>query len=262
MVNGNGVDYSKQSDESLMTSFQEGDERAYTELYERYFEGIVGFCFNIKKKKGKLGYIDQESLEDIAQETFLSVSKDKHMYKRKFKFYGWLFAIARNLLINEYRRSKSRPQTDSLEKIIYWGNDGDPIRLGDSIIGGNLTEELDALFGYDVINKAFKKLSEEKPRYSIPIQLFLKYGFDYVSISKRMGIPLGTVKESIFRGKLRLKEILLDQGVIKNGKIPINGNGRALPMLSFSPSKKTHYPNGTFFSFSQYFDKLNRIGHN
>ena len=81
MVNGNGVDYSRQSDESLMTSFQKGDEKAYVDnmlgvltkiraLIPNEIRGILPDHFGLSNKAlGKLEEECKKTLEEIKRES-------------------------------------------------------------------------------------------------------------------------------------------------------------------------------------------------
>ena len=87
------------TDEELISRFQNGDERAYVELVNRYKERLLNFVFQF------LG--DREQAEDVVQDTMLRLYEKKHYYKEIAKFSTWLYTIARNLANTELRKFKA-----------------------------------------------------------------------------------------------------------------------------------------------------------
>ena len=88
------------TDEELISRFQNGDERAYVELVNRYKDRLLNFVFQF------LGDIEQA--EDVVQDTMLRLYEKKHYYKEIAKFSTWLYTIAKNLANTELRKRKQR----------------------------------------------------------------------------------------------------------------------------------------------------------
>src|SRR5690349_2693803 len=86
-------------DVRLMLRTKEGDDSAFEELVVNYQDRLV-HIFNLL-----VG--NQETAEDLAQETFLRIYRSRHGYVPAAKFSTWLFEIANNLASNS-RRSKGR----------------------------------------------------------------------------------------------------------------------------------------------------------
>jgi RNA polymerase sigma-70 factor (ECF subfamily) len=87
------------SDEELMVLYQQGEEKAFQTLYERYSGKLYGY---IKKKVFNL-----EEAQDILQQSFLRLHKSRHSYDPKYPFSAWLFTICRNLEIDYFRKHKA-----------------------------------------------------------------------------------------------------------------------------------------------------------
>ena len=91
------------TDEELISRFQNGDERAYVELVNRYKDRLLNFVFQF------LGDIEQA--EDVVQDTMLRLYEKKHYYKEIAKFSTWIYTIAKNLANTELRKKKRRKTT-------------------------------------------------------------------------------------------------------------------------------------------------------
>lgn len=83
-------------DDQLMVRLQEGDGRAFEELVEKYQAPLVGFFHRNTR--------DMQLSEDLTQETLLRVYNQSWDYLPVGRFRGWMYRIARNLLIDNVRR--------------------------------------------------------------------------------------------------------------------------------------------------------------
>ena len=88
------------TDEQLIARFQQEDEYAYDLLVKRYKDPLMNFIFRFVN--------DKTDAEDILQETFLRLYKNKHYYKEIAKFSTWIYTIAGNLAKTESRKKKRR----------------------------------------------------------------------------------------------------------------------------------------------------------
>lgn len=83
-------------DDQLMIALQAGDQRAFEEIVDRYQGPLIGFFFRNTH--------DRQSSEDLTQETLLRVYNQSWDYLPLGRFRGWMYRIARNLLIDSVRR--------------------------------------------------------------------------------------------------------------------------------------------------------------
>ena len=88
------------SDEDLMSQFQMGTVEAFDILVSRYKDPLTNYIYRF------LG--DMKECEDLLQETFLRVYRNRHSYRRIAKYSTWLYTIAGNLARSEYRKRKRR----------------------------------------------------------------------------------------------------------------------------------------------------------
>src|SRR6478736_7835675 len=85
----------------LMLRVRDDDQAAFAELVERFQHRLVGVMHHL------VGNADEA--EDLAQEVFLRVYRNRKKYTPKAKFSTWLFTIANNLALNALRDRKRRP---------------------------------------------------------------------------------------------------------------------------------------------------------
>ncbi len=179
------------TDEQLIARFQVGDVQAFDILVRRYKDQLLNFIYRFVGNRS--------DAEDIVQETFLRVYKNKHYYKEIAKFSTWVYTIAGNLAKTELRRRK-RHKIFSVSNFVNEERDYDipdrehsPERKVDSSIQEN------------IIQKAIGKLPT---KFKEVIILRDIQGFAYEEISQILNIPLGTVKSRVNRGRLKLQEDL------------------------------------------------------
>tara|TARA_B100001540_G_C15789191_1_gene634636 strand:+ start:143 stop:718 length:576 start_codon:yes stop_codon:yes gene_type:complete len=183
------------TDEQLIKQFQEGDRQSYNELVFRYKDKILNFLYRF--------VYDMDLAEDLAQETFLKVYLKKDSYREISKFSTWMYTIASNLAKTELRKIKRR-KTYSISEIsdvdrevnffVQDENSDDKLDDNESNILHESIFELEEDFRTIIILREIQELS-------------------YENISKILKLPLGTVKSRINRGKLKLRDILVNKGV-------------------------------------------------
>jgi RNA polymerase sigma-70 factor (ECF subfamily) len=186
------------TDEILIKEFQNGNRDSYTQLVTRYRDKIISFLYRYMH--------DMDSAEDLAQETFFKVYLKKDSYKDTYKFSTWLFTIASNLAKTELRKLKRR-KTSSISDINEKGS-------SENIFIDENNTEKSSNNESKILQKALYELDHD---YKIIIILREIQELSYDVISRILQIPLGTVKSRINRGKLKLREILINYGV-KNYK--------------------------------------------
>ena len=86
------------TDHELIVAVRRGSDRAFEELYSRYRARIGSYVF------GMVG--DHARAEDIAQEVFISALRRLRDTERPIAFKPWLYEIAKNACIDEFRRTR------------------------------------------------------------------------------------------------------------------------------------------------------------
>ena len=182
---------SQPTDEELIARFQNGDAYAFDLLVRRYKDPLLNFIYRF------LG--DLVESEDIVQETFYRVYKNKHYYKEVAKFSTWIYTIAGNLAKTELRRRKRR-RVFSINKETTAEKELD---LPD--LHSDPEKEVNTVFTEKIIQKAITRLPQ---KFRQVIVLRDIQGFSYEEISGIIKVPLGTVKSRVNRARLKLQEDL------------------------------------------------------
>jgi len=142
--------------------------------------------------------------EDLTQEVFLRVYQTLQSYRaEQGKFATWMTSVARNLLIDHYRRTRRDRQTGSL--------DDEEGGVAEQASPGRLPDELaraQELRGQ--VQRALTRLSPELREAVILRDL---QGLEYREIHQVLGVPEGTVKSRINRGRIELARVLAQMGL-------------------------------------------------
>src|SRR5690554_3014319 len=88
------------SDSELIHQINNGNEKAFTELIERYQNKVYNTAYRI------LG--NHEDALDLAQESFIRIYKNLNKFQGKSSFSTWLFRITTNLCRDELRKRKRK----------------------------------------------------------------------------------------------------------------------------------------------------------
>ncbi len=183
------------SDQDLMRAFQEGSEKAYTILVRRYQDAIMNYAFRF------VG--NYEDAADIAQETFLRLFKNRMMYKPIAKFTTWLYTIAGNVAKSELRRKR----TSRLVPLSQLDENGEEQTWDVADNAYNPEEQTDVALIEQYLHEALQKIPEAYREVIIMRDI---QDLEYEDISDMTGLPLGTVKSRINRGRLMLQKLLKD----------------------------------------------------
>lgn len=97
----------QKTDEELMILYQRGEKEAFNELFSRYEGKLFGYL------RKRLSY---EEASDVFQNVFRKVHEYRHRYDEGFPFAPWFFTIARNMLIDYYRKNKKIENIEFDEK--------------------------------------------------------------------------------------------------------------------------------------------------
>jgi len=184
----------------LMLRVRDDDSTAFAELVERFQHRLVAVMHHL------IGSADEA--EDLAQEVFLRVYRNRKKYTPKAKLSTWLFTIANNLALNALRDRKRRLVLP-LEI-----NESGPIGTRSTESKASTrdqppTHQLQQQELAEVIRKSLDGLNERQ-RVAIVLNKF--EDMNYTDIAEVMGLTSKAVKSLLSRARAKLREAL--QGYI------------------------------------------------
>jgi RNA polymerase sigma-70 factor (ECF subfamily) len=194
MPSKEGVQTVNLNDEELIFSFQQGNADAYNEIVKRYKDRLTNFVYR---------YVgNYDDCDDIVQDTFVKVYVSKHLYKEIAKFSTWIYTIAINLAKTKAIK-KQKYKVFSLSEA-YDDEDKD-FDIPDEAFTPDINAN--AVIQNKYIQKALDSIKEEYRRLVILRDV---EDFSYEEICEMTGLPMGTVKSRINRGREKLQELLKD----------------------------------------------------
>jgi RNA polymerase sigma-70 factor (ECF subfamily) len=194
MPSKEGIEVAKLTDEELIFSFQAGNVDAYNEIVGRYKNRLINFVYRY------VGNYDDS--EDIVQDTLVKVYVSKHLYKEIAKFSTWVYTIAINLAKTKAIK-KSKYKVFSLSQA-YDEEDKDFDIPDEAVLPDT---DADSMIQDKHIQKALSSIKEE---YRKLVILRDVEDFSYEEICDMTGLPMGTVKSRINRGREKLQKLLKD----------------------------------------------------
>jgi len=167
----------------LMARYQEGDARAFEELYDLLLPRLHGYLVSLTRNLPRA--------EDLLQETFLQLHRSRHTYCPPRPVRPWAFGIARHVYLMDLRSAVRagrhvEPAADELPEVpIPAVALGTPERHG--------------------LRRAMARLPDDQRE---ALLLHHGWGFTFAEIGQMLGIRAGAAKVRSHRGIQRLRELL------------------------------------------------------
>lgn len=183
------------SDGELIVNALSGREESFEELVRRYQRPITNYVFRM------LGNYDASL--DVTQEIFIKVYNSLERYNNEYKFSTWIYRISHNAAIDYMRRRPGCEQSLETENEngVYGrqfeSKSPSPEKQHEQ---GEWREEINAVI--KLLPDAYKEL----------IILRHTYDLSYDEIAEITDLPLGTVKNRLFRGRELMREIFIKRG--------------------------------------------------
>src|SRR3954452_5818085 len=179
------------TDHQLVAAVRRGDDRAFEALYHRYHRRIQAYVYGMCK--------DHARAEDITQEVFVSALRRMRETERPIAFKPWVYEIAKNACIDQFRRSKRAEEVslqaeDGLAPADYGRLVGSDPAPHDAVPA---KQELDNLCG------AFGGLSETHHKILVLREL---EGLSYRETGEQLAMSRPAVESTLFRARRRLTE--------------------------------------------------------
>jgi RNA polymerase sigma-70 factor (ECF subfamily) len=174
----------KMDDSELVRLCIVEDSHAWEEIVARYKRRIFNIAYQF------VGRMDEA--EDLTQDIFFKVFHSLEKFNQEANFQYWIIRVSKNFCIDHYRKKRKERESmvDSMDKVI-------------NVLKAVSTPQL-------VLEEKEKREAIRESIASLPpilrscIVLRNLYGYSYQDIAEILGIPEGTVKSRINRGRIEL----------------------------------------------------------
>jgi RNA polymerase sigma-70 factor (ECF subfamily) len=186
------------ADAELVVRAIAGREDGFEELVRRYQRPIVAYVYRM------VG--DYDAALDLTQEVFIKVYNSLARYRPEFKFSTWIYRIAHNAAIDHLRRMGAA-RTEELEVEGEGGRTFEKPLASKSPTPEQDSERRERRAELEEV------VGQLPPAYRELIVLRHSNDLSYDEIAEVTGLPLGTVKNRIFRAREAMRELLLARGI-------------------------------------------------
>jgi RNA polymerase sigma-70 factor (ECF subfamily) len=184
------------ADSELVTRAVAGREDSFEELVRRYQRPIAAYVYRM------VG--NYEAALDLTQEVFIKVYNSLGRYRSEFKFSTWIYKIAHNSAVDHLRRYSTREQSlinefDGEQRELTV--ESRRISPEQEYAGKERRAEIEQVVGG--LPAAYKEL----------VLLRHSYDLSYDEIAEVTGLPLGTVKNRLFRAREVMRQQFVERGI-------------------------------------------------
>ncbi len=184
------------TDAELITKSISGGEDSFEELVSRYQRPIVSYVYRMLS--------DYDASLDVTQEVFIKVYKSLERYSSEYKFSTWLYRIAHNAAIDHIRRNSKNLQSLETET----QNGTYELQLESPRPTPEQDREHDEWrIEIEAVIKCLPSVYREL------IVLRHSQDMSYGEIAEITNLPLGTVKNRLFRAREMMREMFVERGI-------------------------------------------------
>jgi RNA polymerase sigma-70 factor (ECF subfamily) len=181
-----------------MLRAQQGDLDAFRALIEMFQDRVFRIVISVL-------HCDRATAEDLSQEVFLRVHKGLPTFDGQARFGTWLHTIAMNVAISEYRKRRAMKRDRRTLSL-----DAPQAGTDDLFIDpeGRETDPGERADQRDFVAKVRAALQRLPEEFQGAVMLRDMEGMSYEEVAAVLGVPPGTVRSRIHRGRLMLQEML------------------------------------------------------
>lgn len=184
------------ADSDLVLRVISGREDGFEELVRRYQRPIAAYVYRM------VG--DYDSALDLTQEVFIKVYGSLERYRSEYKFSTWIYKIAHNAAVDHLRRYSTR------EQALVGESDGTTYDL--PIESGKPTPEQESE-RRERRAEIEAVVDQLPPAYRELVVLRHSHDLSYDEIAEVTALPLGTVKNRLFRAREVMRQQFLQRGI-------------------------------------------------
>ncbi len=204
------------SDQEMVMNCLQGNETAWEDLMRSHERRVYSMSYRFTRCRAEA--------EDLTQDVFIRVYQTLSSFRSESgSLSGWLMQVARNLLIDRYRR---------LRRNLHF----DPIRDADlSVSDPSAPNPLQCLTRDEIKTRVQAALRRLPPNTRNVIVLHDLEGLALAEVAVILHAPEGTVKSRMIRGRRELARILRSRVSRRKGPAPRSAEGTQTPIERLVP---------------------------
>jgi RNA polymerase sigma-70 factor (ECF subfamily) len=190
------------ADGDLVTQAVAGREDGFEELVRRYQRPIAAYVYRM------VG--DYEAALDLTQEVFIKVYNSLRRYRPEFKFSTWIYKIAHNAAVDHLRRYGTRGGGGGAARALTGEFDGEQYDLPVESRRPSPEQESERAERRAEIELVVRSLPAA---YRELVLLRHSHDMSYDEIAEVTNLPLGTVKNRLFRAREVMRQQFVERGI-------------------------------------------------
>ena len=182
--------------ESLIQRCLRGDQNAWELVVRQYWRKVFNIAYKFVGK--------HDEAEDLTQEIFIKIFRSLSTFDRRANFQTWLISVSRNLCIDHYR--SVRKERETIDRQV------DPNELTPASSDPGPMAALEQRDRVTLLRQALGQLPDTL-RTAVLMRDIQE--MSYQEIADKLGLPEGTVKSRINRGRTELARYVKKQGAYR-----------------------------------------------
>ena len=177
-----------------------GDSSAWAEMVRTHHKRVYGLCYRFTG--------NATDAEDLTQDVFVKIYSNLSSFDAaRGSLPVWITTMTRNLLVDNFRRTRNQRATGSLDEGWDTSDDSRPARQIDRLMAGGISPH-DAAVKKELEKMVQEALAQVSVELREAVILRDLQDLDYKEIAQVLDIPEGTVKSRISRGRAELARLL------------------------------------------------------
>lgn len=177
-----------------MLAFQRGDGTAFEQLFSRHLGRVVAFATQFVGSRARA--------EELAQDVFLRIYRNRSRYEPKARFSTWLFRMVSNACVSEKRRPGFRAKMQAVHAI---GEDERPqVEIPTASTEHGVAER-------EALRKTQALIAKLPAQQRAALLLARAEGLSYEEVAEALGCSVSAVKSLVHRATLALRDAMREE---------------------------------------------------
>ena len=182
------------NESDLIKKTLEGDDHSFSLLVDKHKDFVFSMAVRILQ--------NEQLAEEVAQDSFLNAYKALKSFEGKSKFSTWLYRITYNVALNALKKENRNREFFSDQEPVEYMSYSISNQINDSTLDDVERNDMG-----DIVRECIAKLPS---KFASILTMYHLNQMKYDEISELMRLPIGTVKSHIHRGRVMLRNLILE----------------------------------------------------